>query len=83
MKAADTLEFAGFLHAYEDLVRKVRTNRLSVDDFAGVTVTITNPGVLGTTQSVPRLMSGQGAIIGVGSLGYPAEFAASDPEVLA
>ena len=83
VKAADTLEFAGFLHAYEDLVRKVRTNRLSVDDFAGVTVTITNPGVLGTTQSVPRLMSGQGAIIGVGSLGYPAEFAASDPEVLA
>ncbi|MGA3351927.1 MAG: multifunctional oxoglutarate decarboxylase/oxoglutarate dehydrogenase thiamine pyrophosphate-binding subunit/dihydrolipoyllysine-residue succinyltransferase subunit [Acidimicrobiales bacterium] len=83
VRDADTLDFAGFLHAYEDLVRKVRTNRLSVDDFSGVTVTITNPGVLGTTQSVPRLMSGQGAIIGVGALGYPAEFAASDPEVLA
>ena len=82
-RAADTLDFASFLHDYEDLVRKVRTNRLSVDDFAGVTVTITNPGVLGTSQSVPRLMSGQGAIIGVGALGYPAEFAASDPEVLA
>jgi 2-oxoglutarate dehydrogenase E1 component len=83
VRAADTLEFSQFLHAYEDIVRKVRTNRLSVDDFAGVTVTITNPGMLGTTQSVPRLMSGQGAIIGVGALGYPAEFAASDPEVLA
>jgi 2-oxoglutarate dehydrogenase E1 component len=83
VKAADTLDFAAFLHAYEDLVRKVRTNRLSPDDFAGVSVTVTNPGVLGTTQSVPRLMSGQGAIIGVGALGYPAEFAASDPEVLA
>ncbi len=83
VRAADTLEFSEFLHAYEDLVRKVRTNRLSVDDFGGVTVTVTNPGVLGTTQSVPRLMSGQGAIIGVGALGYPAEFAASDPEVLA
>ena len=83
VSAADTLDFASFLHDYEDLVRKVRTNRLSVDDFAGVTVTITNPGVLGTSQSVPRLMSGQGAIIGVGALGYPAEFAASDPEVLA
>ena len=83
VRAADTLDFSAFLHAYEDIVRKVRTNKLSVDDFGGVTVTITNPGVLGTTQSVPRLMAGQGAIIGVGALGYPAEFAASDPEVLA
>jgi len=83
VRAADTLDFAQFVHAYEDLVRKVRTNKLSVDDFAGVTVTITNPGTLGTTQSVPRLMPGQGAIIGIGALGYPAEFAAADPEVLA
>ena len=83
IRDADTLDFSGFLHAYEDLVRKVRTNRLSVEDFRGVSVTITNPGVLGTSQSVPRLMSGQGAIIGVGALGYPAEYAASDPEVLA
>ena len=83
VRAADTLDFSQFLHAYEDLVRKVRANKLSADDFVGVTVTITNPGVLGTTQSVPRLMSGQGAIIGVGALGYPAEFAATDPEVIA
>ena len=83
IRAADTLDFSEFLRAYEDLVRKVRTNRLSVDDFAGVTVTVTNPGTLGTTQSVPRLMSGQGAIIGVGALGYPAEFAATDPAVIA
>jgi 2-oxoglutarate dehydrogenase E1 component len=83
VKRADELDFAGFLHAYEELVRKVRTNKLSVDDFAGVTVTITNPGTLGTTQSVPRLMQGQGAIIGVGALAYPAEFAAADPAALA
>ncbi|MGH9172194.1 MAG: multifunctional oxoglutarate decarboxylase/oxoglutarate dehydrogenase thiamine pyrophosphate-binding subunit/dihydrolipoyllysine-residue succinyltransferase subunit [Acidimicrobiales bacterium] len=80
---ADTHEFSTFLHAYEELVRKVRTNKLTPDDFAGVTVTITNPGTLGTTQSVPRLMPGQGAIIGVGSLGYPPEFAAADPATLA
>jgi len=80
---ADTFEFVTFLHAYEDVVRKVRTNKLSPDDFAGVTVTITNPGTLGTTQSVPRLMPGQGAIIGVGSLAYPPEFAAADPAALA
>ncbi len=64
-------------------MRKVRTNKLAVDDFSGVTVTITNPGTLGTTQSVPRLMPGQGAIIGVGALGYPPEYAAADPAALA
>jgi 2-oxoglutarate decarboxylase len=83
IKQADELEFASFLHAYEDLVRKVRTNKLAVEDFAGVTVTITNPGTLGTTQSVPRLMPGQGAIIGIGSLAYPPEWAAADPAALA
>ncbi|MHB1988083.1 MAG: multifunctional oxoglutarate decarboxylase/oxoglutarate dehydrogenase thiamine pyrophosphate-binding subunit/dihydrolipoyllysine-residue succinyltransferase subunit [Acidimicrobiales bacterium] len=83
IKGADELEFASFVHAYEDLVRKVRTNKLAVEDFAGVTVTITNPGTLGTTQSVPRLMPGQGAIIGVGSLAYPPEWAAADPAALA
>ncbi len=83
VKEADTLDFRSFLHAYEDLVRKVRTNKLSLEDFAGVTVTITNPGTLGTTQSVPRLMPGQGAIIGVGALAYPPEWAAADPAALA
>ncbi|MHB1511221.1 MAG: multifunctional oxoglutarate decarboxylase/oxoglutarate dehydrogenase thiamine pyrophosphate-binding subunit/dihydrolipoyllysine-residue succinyltransferase subunit [Acidimicrobiales bacterium] len=83
IKRADELNFAGWLHAYEDLVRKVRTNKLAVEDFAGTTVTITNPGTLGTTQSVPRLMAGQGAIIGIGSLAYPPEFAAADPGAMA
>ena len=46
-------------------------------------MTLTNPGTLGTVQSVPRLMPGQGAIIGVGALGFPAEFQAADPAVLA
>ncbi len=83
LKDADTYDFAGFLHAYEDAIRKVRTGKLAVEDFAGVTVTITNPGTLGTSQSVPRLMPGQGAIIGVGSLTYPAEYAAADPDTIA
>jgi multifunctional 2-oxoglutarate metabolism enzyme len=83
LRDADTLEFAAFLHAYEDLVRKVRRGKAAVEDFGGVTVTLTNPGTLGTTQSVPRLMPGQAAIIGVGALGYPAEWQAADPAVLA
>ncbi len=58
---ADTLDFRGFVAAYEDLIRKVHTNKIAPDDFAGATVTLTNPGTLGTVQSVPRLMPGQGA----------------------
>jgi 2-oxoglutarate dehydrogenase E1 component len=83
IKQADTLDFRSFVLAYEELVRKVHTNRISPDDFVGTTVSLTNPGTLGTVQSVPRLMPGQGAIIGIGALGYPAGFEAADPNVLA
>jgi 2-oxoglutarate dehydrogenase E1 component len=78
LKNADTLDFAGFLAAYEELIRKVRQNKLTVDDFAGANVSLTNPGTIGTVQSVPRLMPGQGVIVGVGSIDYPAEFEGSD-----
>ncbi|MDA8288520.1 MAG: multifunctional oxoglutarate decarboxylase/oxoglutarate dehydrogenase thiamine pyrophosphate-binding subunit/dihydrolipoyllysine-residue succinyltransferase subunit [Actinomycetota bacterium] len=82
LRSADELDFAGFHRAYEQLIHRARTNRLEVSDFVGATVTITNPGTLGTTQSVPRLMAGQGAIIGVGALAYPAEYAGADPATL-
>ena len=83
IKNADTLTFDGFLQAYEDLIAKVRNKKLSPDDFAGTTVTLTNPGTIGTVQSVPRLMPGQGLIVGVGRLGYPTAFQAADPATVA
>jgi multifunctional 2-oxoglutarate metabolism enzyme len=83
IKVADTLDFAAFFAEYEDMVRKVNSGKLAPDDFAGTTVTITNPGMIGTVQSVPRLMSGQACIIGVGSIGYPAEYQGADPQTLA
>jgi 2-oxoglutarate decarboxylase len=83
IKNADTLDFAGFFGAYEELIRKVRSNKLAPDDFAGVTVSLTNPGTIGTVQSVPRLMPGQGLIVGVGSLDYPTAYAGADPATLA
>ncbi|HLI00467.1 MAG TPA: multifunctional oxoglutarate decarboxylase/oxoglutarate dehydrogenase thiamine pyrophosphate-binding subunit/dihydrolipoyllysine-residue succinyltransferase subunit [Acidimicrobiales bacterium] len=83
IRNADTLDFRGFWLAYEELIRKVRTGKIGADDFAGATVTLTNPGTIGTVQSVPRLMPGQGAIIGVGSIDYPAEWQAADRRVLA
>ena len=83
IKAADTLDFRAFWSAYEDLIRKVRSNKIGADDLAGASVSLTNPGTIGTVQSVPRLMPGQGVIIGVGSIDYPAEWQAADARVLA
>jgi 2-oxoglutarate decarboxylase len=80
---ADARDFGGFVSAYEELVRKIHTNKITPGDFAGTTVTLTNPGTLGTVQSVPRLMPGQGLIVGVGALGVPAGFEAADPRTLA
>jgi 2-oxoglutarate dehydrogenase E1 component len=76
------MDFAGFHAAYEAAVEKARTNRLMPDDFAGATMTLTNPGGLGTVASVPRLMTGQGSIIAVGAIGYPVEFSAVPEERL-
>jgi multifunctional 2-oxoglutarate metabolism enzyme len=83
IKEADTLAFREFWLAYEELIRKVRNKKISLEDFAGTTVSLTNPGTVGTVHSVPRLMPGQGVIVGVGAIGYPAEYEAADTAVLA
>src|SRR5574338_39296 len=68
IRAADQGDFAAFHARYEELVEKARANRLSPDDFVGATITLTNPGTLGTTASVPRLMPGQGTIVATGAI---------------
>ncbi len=83
IKQADTLDFADFVRAYEELIGKVKANKLTVPDFADTTLTLTNPGTIGTVLSVPRLMAGQSAIIGVGAIDYPAEYQGADPDTLA
>ncbi|PBC77839.1 2-oxoglutarate dehydrogenase E1 component [Streptomyces sp. TLI_235] len=83
IKKAETLDFFGFWQAYEDIVRRARANKLTMDDFTGVTVSLTNPGGIGTVHSVPRLMQNQGTIVGVGAMEYPAEFQGSSPDTLA
>ena len=82
IKKADTLDFAQFWNAYEDVVRRARNNKLTVEDFAGTTISLTNPGTIGTVHSVPRLMQSQGTIVGVGAMDYPAEFAGTSDEQL-
>ncbi len=83
IKATQSMDFAQFWAAYEDVVRRARGNKLTADDFAGTTITLTNPGTLGTVHSVPRLMSGQGAIVGVGAMEYAAQFQGASEETLA
>ncbi len=78
VKDASSIDFAEFLAAYEEIIAKVKANKLTLDDFQGANVTLTNPGTIGTVQSVPRLMPGQGVIVGVGSIDYPAEFEGAD-----
>jgi len=82
IKLADTLDFAQFVSTYEELVRKARQGKLTVDDFQGTTISLTNPGTIGTVHSVPRLMSGQGCIVGVGAMEYPAEYQGASEETL-
>ncbi len=67
----DHVDFRDFLAGFNDVVSRARRGKLSLDDFKGTTVSITNPGMLGTSLSVPRLMDGQGAIFGIGSIAYP------------
>ncbi|MFI6507511.1 multifunctional oxoglutarate decarboxylase/oxoglutarate dehydrogenase thiamine pyrophosphate-binding subunit/dihydrolipoyllysine-residue succinyltransferase subunit [Streptosporangium sp. NPDC050855] len=82
IKNTETMDFRQFWVAYEDVVRKARAGKLGVDDFAGTTISLTNPGTIGTVHSVPRLMPGQGTIIGVGAMEYPAEYQGASPDTL-
>src|SRR5713101_4711942 len=68
IKHAEGMDSATFHTTYEALVGKARTNKLVPDDFAGATITLTNPGTIGTVASVPRLMKGQGSIIATGAI---------------
>lgn len=82
IKAAQNLSFAEFLGAYNSLIKRARTGELQVSDFLNTTATLTNPGMIGTAMSVPRLMPGQGVIIGVGSIGFPSHYAGMSKEEL-
>ncbi len=82
VKGVEKMSFSRFAAAADDVVTRARTGKVSVSDFEGTTVSLTNPGTLGTTASVPRLMPGQSLIVATGAIGYPAEFSAMAPETL-
>jgi len=83
LKAADTMDFSSFFAAYNEILRKVHANQITPEDFANTTVTLTNPGTIGTIHSVPRLMPGQGLIVATGAIDFPPEYQAADPRTIA
>jgi 2-oxoglutarate decarboxylase len=83
IKNCEQMDFRQFWQAYEDVVRRARRNELTMDDYAGTTISLTNPGGIGTVHSIPRLMAGQSAIIGVGAMEYPAPYSGMSDETLA
>ncbi len=82
VKNAGKLHFAEFLSKLDDLIGRAKNNKLTLDDLDGTTVSLTNPGMIGTNASIPRLMKGQGLIIASGSIDYPNEFMAVRPDLL-
>jgi 2-oxoglutarate decarboxylase len=82
IKNANSLSFPDFLTAYDDVVKRARDGKLQVSDFQGTTVSLTNPGTIGTVSSIPRLMEGQSVIIATGAIEYPAEYQAMATEAI-
>src|SRR3712207_1597865 len=82
IKGAETMDFAAFWGGYVDVIRRARAGKMTMEDFTGATISLTNPGTIGTNHSVPRLTTGQGTIVGVGAMDYPAEFQGMSPEAL-
>ncbi len=82
IKACQNMDFLTFFYAYNDLIDRARLNKLVPADFTETTLTLTNPGGIGTMSSNPRLMLGQGVIVATGRIGYPAQFDATSPETL-
>lgn len=76
IKGGELMNFSQFFDAYNDTVKRARDGKLEIADFQGTTISLTNPGTLGTVASNPRLMSGQSAIIATGAIEYPAEYQA-------
>ncbi len=82
IKGAEEMDFAAFWGAYEDVIRRARGGKLTMDDFTGTTVSLTNPGTVGTNHSVPRLTQGPGHDRRRRAMDYPAEFQGMSPETL-
>ena len=68
VKNAGDLNIAGLARAIADLADRTRTNKITPDDLAGGTFTITNTGSRGALFDTPIINQPQVAILGTGAL---------------
>lgn len=64
IKNAQARSFADLAKAVSELVDKARENRLSPDDLTGGTITVNNPGALGSTRGNQIIVYPQAIIVG-------------------
>jgi 2-oxoglutarate dehydrogenase E2 component (dihydrolipoamide succinyltransferase) len=65
IRDADALSFAEIEKALGELARKARENRITMDDLAGGTFTLSNGGIYGSLLSTPILNPPQSGILGL------------------
>ncbi len=65
VRDADRLTFAEVETTIAELARKARDNRITMDDLAGGTFTISNGGVYGSLLSTPILNAPQSGVLGL------------------
>ena len=63
IQGADEKNLVGLARSINDIATRARTKKLTPDDLAGGTFTITNPGPFGSKMSVPIIPRGQAAIL--------------------
>ena len=68
VKNAGDLNIAGLARAIADLADRTRSNKITPDDLAGGTFTITNTGSRGALFDTPIINQPQVAILGTGAL---------------
>jgi 2-oxoglutarate dehydrogenase E2 component (dihydrolipoamide succinyltransferase) len=68
LRNADRLSLAGLAAAVNDLTDRARKNKLSPNDIADGTYTLSNVGTFGNVMGTPIIMQPQAAVLAVGAI---------------
>ena len=68
IRQADRLSIAGIARAVDDLARRARAGKLTLDDVQGATFTVNNPGTFGTILSYSIIAPPQAAILAMDAI---------------
>ena len=68
LHGADRMSIAGLARATDDLARRARAGKLTLQDVQGGTFTVNNPGTFGTILSYSIIAPGQAAILAMDAI---------------